>query len=293
MFSKPRLVAEVGCNHMGQMEVAKELIRTASIVCKADVVKFQKRCNKELLSIKQYNSPHPEPSNSYGETYGAHREFLEFTAWQHKQLKEWCDEFGIVYSTSVWDLTSAKEIDALEPKLVKIPSACNNNFELLGWLCDNFGGEIHVSLGMTTRAEEEEMVKFFENKKRISDVVLYSCTSGYPVPFVDICLLEISRIKSLYGHIVKEIGFSGHHLGIAVDIAAYALGASTIERHYTLDRTWKGTDHAASLEPEGIRRLKRDLEAVYTAMSYKSEEILPIEQVQRDKLKWKGRQANS
>jgi N-acetylneuraminate synthase len=107
------------------------------------------------------------------------------------------------------------------------------------------------------------------------------------VPFEDVCLLEINRIKASYGDRVKKIGFSGHHLGIAVDVAAYTLGASIIERHYTLDRTWKGTDHAASVEPEGIRKLKRDLMATYSALHYKETEILPIEQIQRDKLKYR------
>ena len=194
---------------------------------------------------------------------------------------------GIIYSTSVWDLTSAKEITALKPELIKIPSACNNHYEMLNWLCDNYEGEIHVSLGMTTHEEEEALVKLFEDKNRAKDVVLYVCTSGYPVPFEDMCLLEINRVREAYGNRVKEIGFSGHHLGIAADVAAYTLGATTIERHYTLDRTWKGTDHAASLEPEGIRKLKRDLIAVNKALTYKSSEILPIEQVQRDKLKYR------
>lgn len=286
-YKKPRLIAEIGCNHKGDMEIAKELIKTAAIYCKADVVKFQKRCNKELLTPEQYNAPHPNPANSYGKTYGEHREFLEFTVDQHKELKEYCDEMNIEYSTSVWDLTSAKEITTLQPKLIKIPSACNNHYEMLSYLCDNFGGEIHVSLGMTNHQEEEQLIRFFEDKGRNKDVIIYNCTSGYPVPFSDVCLLEITRLREKYGNIVKEVGFSGHHLGIAVDIAAYTLGASTIERHYTLDRTWKGTDHAASLEPEGIKKLKRDLMAAYEALNYKSEEILPIEQVQRDKLKYR------
>jgi N-acetylneuraminate synthase len=101
-------------------------------------------------------------------------------------------------------------------------------------------------------------------------------------------LLEIKRLKENYGYIVKEIGFSGHHLGIAVDIAAYALGATWIERHFTLDRTWKGTDHAASLEPDGLRRLVRDLKATEKALAYKQQDLLEIEKVQRDKLKYKG-----
>lgn len=288
-YIKPRIIAEAGCNHKGDMEIAKELIKIAAIYCKADIVKFQKRNNKELLTEEQYNAPHPNPCNSYGDTYGEHREFLEFSVEQHAELKKWCEEYGIAYSTSVWDLTSAKEIASLNPELIKIPSACNNHFEMLGWLCDNYKGEIHLSFGMTTHDEEETIVKFFENKKRNQDLVIYACTSGYPVPFEDVSLLEITRLQEKFADRVKEIGFSGHHLGIAVDIAAYTLGASIIERHYTLDRTWKGTDHAASLEPGGIMKLKRDLEATYKALSFKKEEILDIEKIQRDKLKYRER----
>lgn len=281
----PKIIAEIGCNHKGDMNIAKELIMTAATYCKADVVKFQKRCNTELLTPEEYNALHPNPANSYGPTYGAHREFLEFNLEQHRQLQEWCNEFGIEYSTSVWDVTSAKEITTLQPKLIKIPSACNLNKPMLQYLCDNFGGEIHLSFGMTTKEEEEEIVSFFEQNNRAKDVVLYNCTSGYPVPFEDICLLELTRMRQAYADRVKAIGFSGHHLGIAVDAAAVALGAEWVERHYTLDRTWKGTDHAASLEPDGVRKLCRDCRAVAKALTYKEKDVLDIEMVQRNKLK--------
>jgi N-acetylneuraminate synthase len=286
-YKKPRLIAEAGCNHKGDMEIARELIKIAAIFCKADVIKFQKRNNKELLTEEQYNAPHPNPINSYGETYGEHREFLEFTADQHKQLKIWCEEYDIEYSTSVWDLTSAKEIAELEPKMIKIPSACNNHFVMLEWLCLNYSGEIHLSFGMTTHEEEEAIISLFEKHGRNQDLIIYSCTSGYPVPFSDVALLEISRLKDMYSERVKEVGFSGHHLGIAVDSAAYTLGASTIERHYTLDRTWKGTDHSASLEPMAVKQLKTDLNALHQALDFKEKEILDIEKVQRDKLKYR------
>ena len=287
MIKKPFIIAEAGCNHMGKIEIAKDLIETAAHFCKADAIKFQKRCPRELLTKEQYNAPHPNPANSYGQTYGEHREYLEFDLDQHIQLKKWCEEAGIIYSTSVWDLTSAKEIASIKPRFIKIPSACNTHFEMLHWLCNNYEGEIQLSFGMTTKDEEEKIVQLFEKEGRAKDLILYDCTSGYPVPFSDVCLLEIKRIKEQYEERVKAIGFSGHHLGIAIDVAAYTLGASYIERHYTLDRTWKGTDHAASLEPDGVRKLVRNLNAVYEAMRYKEEEILPIEQVQRDKLKYR------
>ena len=284
-YIKPYIIAEIGCNHKGDMKIAKELIKVAKIFCNVDAVKFQKRNNKELLTEEQYNQPHPNPVNSYGDTYGEHREYLEFDVSQHAELKSYCEEIGITYSTSVWDLTSAKEITSLNPEFIKIPSACNNNVIMLEWLCNNYKGEIHISTGMTTKAEIEDLVNLFKKHKRNKDLVLYNCTSGYPVPFEDVCLLDINLLIDKYKNEVKYIGFSGHHLGIAVDVAAYTLGASIIERHYTIDRTWKGTDHAASLEPMGLRKLSRDVNAVYKALQYKKQDILPIEKVQRDKLK--------
>ena len=146
-------------------------------------------------------------------------------------------------------------------------------------------GDVHLSFGMTTHKEEQKIIDFFKAKNRAKDLVIYACTSGYPVPFEDICLREITRLKETYGNDVKAIGFSGHHLGIAVDIAALALGATYFERHFTLDRTWKGTDHAASLEPQGLQKLARDLRQTYLALQYKPKEILDIEEVQRKKLK--------
>lgn len=288
-YEAPFVIAEAGCNHKGEMSIARDLIATAALFCKADAIKFQKRCPKELLTPEQYNAPHPNPANSYGRTYGEHREFLEFTADQHRQLKEWCEEFGIIYSTSVWDLTSAKEIAALDPVFIKIPSACNNHFSMLQYLCDNYGGEIQLSFGMTTHEEEEQIVDLFVRNGRNKDLVLFDCTSGYPVPYEDVCLLELTRIIDKFGSTVKKVGFSGHHINTAVDIAAYTLGAEVIERHYTMDKTWKGTDHAASLEPDEFKRLVDELASVRKALTFKSKEILPIEQVQRDKLKYRQR----
>ncbi len=286
MQHPPKIIAEIGCNHKGDMDIAKELIGVAAQFCKATYVKFQKRNNRELLSAEQYAAPHPNPANSYGSTYGEHREFLEFSVEQHRELKEYCDEMGIGYATSVWDVTSAKEITTLKPDFIKLPSATNQHYELIGYLCDEFGGDIHASLGMTTREEEEKLVDFIEKRGRAKSLVLYSCTSGYPVAFEDLCLREITRLIEAYGDRVKDIGFSGHHLGIAADIAAQTLGATWIERHYTLDRTWKGTDHSASLEPDGVRRIVRNTQAVAKALSYRSSEILDIERPQREKLKW-------
>ncbi|HCY35667.1 MAG: N-acetylneuraminate synthase [Candidatus Margulisiibacteriota bacterium] len=283
----PVIIAEIGCNHKGDMEIAHEMIKMAALFCKADVVKFQKRNPRALLTEAEYNTPHPNPMHSFGATYGEHREFLEFDLEQHKQLQIWCKDWGIGYSSSVWDIDSARDIISLQPNMLKIPSAANLDFEMMEYIAINFPGIIHISFGMTTQKEEERIISFFDRFNRTKDVVIYHCVSGYPVPMDDVCLMEITRLKQAYGKKVKAIGFSGHHLGISVDIGAMVLGAEYFERHFTLDRTWKGTDHAASLEPDGLRRLTRDLRAVDKTMKYKPKEILDIELVQRKKLKRK------
>ena len=112
-YNKPKIIAEIGCNHKGDLEIAFELIKLAKD-CGADIAKFQKRNSKELLTKEQYKAPHPNPTNSYGDTYGAHREFLEFSLEEHLKLIKYCKEINIDYSTSVWDITSAKEISKLK-----------------------------------------------------------------------------------------------------------------------------------------------------------------------------------
>jgi N-acetylneuraminate synthase len=282
-----KVVAEIGCNHMGSMDIAKELMKLAK-ECGATYAKFQKRCPKELLTPEQYNKPHPVPANAYGATYGAHREFLEFNVEQHKELWEYGNSIGVSWATSVWDCTSAREMIQIPCDFLKVPSACNNHFDMLKILRDEFKGDVHVSTGMTTKDEIEQVVKFFEETGQCKNrLIIYNCTSGYPVPFPDICMLEINRLYECYGDRVKEIAFSGHHLGIAVDIAAYTLGSKWIERHFTKDRTWKGTDHAASLEPAGLGKMCRDLVATYEALTMKASDVLEIENEQRNKLKYR------
>ncbi len=281
----PKVVAEIGCNHKGEFELAKELVRVAAEFCNVDAVKFQKRNNRELLSPAQYAAPHPEAANSYGRTYGEHREFLELSIERHAELSALCTQLGVAYSCSAWDLTSARELASLAPEWIKIPSACNTNEPMMRWLCENYPGQIHVSLGMTTQHEEHELMDLLRAAGRLSETVVYACTSGYPVAVEDLHLREITRLIDVWGPHCAGIGFSGHHLGIAPDIAAITLGASWLERHFTLDRTWKGTDHAASLEPDGLRRLCRDVRNVAKALTHRPSEILAVEEAARAKLK--------
>ena len=288
-----KVIAEIGCNHKGDFSIAKEMIKIAHHRCNVDAVKFQKRCPRECLDEKTYDSSHPNPDYSYGSTYGKHREFLEFDIDKHKQLKQLVEQLGMEYSCSVWDQTSAKEIASLKPAWIKIPSACNENRELLKTVINNFDGEIHVSLGMTTHKAQEKIVSFFEAEGRNQDLILYACTSAYPVSDEDVCILEIDRLTKKFEDKIKGVGFSGHHGGVAVDTAAYILGAEWVERHFTLDRSWKGTDHAASLEPEGMRKVCLYISSVAKAMKLKSNEILPIEEEQLIKLKSKQTNFNT
>jgi N-acetylneuraminate synthase len=270
---KCKIIAEIGCNHKGDLNIAKEMIQVAAQVCKVDIVKFQKRTPKELLTEEEYNKPHPVEYNSYGKTYGEHREALEFTREQHAELKAECEKYGVIYSCSVWDITAADEIISLCPEIIKIPSACNTDFKLLQHVCQFYDGEIHISHGMTTWEERQKIYAYVVGAGRKS--VHYLCTSDYPVGYENINLLEMENYNA----------FSGHHNGIAADVAARVLGAEYIERHFTLNRTWKGTDHAASLEPDGMRKLVRDIRAVEMALTYKEKDILDCEIEQRKKLK--------
>jgi len=284
-MNKPIIIAEIGGNHLGQVNIAMKMIEIASKFASVDVVKFQKRNNRELFTEEEYNSPHPNPVNSYGKTYGEHRDFLEFDIQTHLKLKKHCEKNNVEYSCSVWDIISAKEIIKLAPKILKIPSAHNLDFPLLETITNFYDGEIHVSTGMTNKDELEEIVSFFKSSKKLSNLVLYYCVSSYPAEDKDLCLLEIRNFIQKYGNEMLSIGFSGHHKGIAIDIAALTLGAKYFERHFTLDRTFKGTDHAASLEPDGLRKLVRDLNDVNICLKEWNGKFSEDERFQRNKLK--------
>lgn len=286
-YKKPLFIAELCCNHQGSIDIAKLMINLA-VEAGVDIVKFQKRDIDSWEKRKQnvYESPHPNPSNAFGKTYKEHREFLEFSFSEHKQLKEYCDKLNIGYSASVWDVKSAKEICSLNPKMIKIASPCNNNYEMIEWICDNYKGEIHLSLGMTSKKEIDEIVKFFIKKGREKDLYLYTCTSGYPVKYEDMCILEIKYLKEKYGNIIKGIGFSGHHIGTSIDIAAYTLGIDIIERHFTIDKSLKGTDQKVALTKDEFIKLIADIDTVRKALTYKQKDILEVEIKNKEKLKW-------
>ena len=279
MVEQCKVIAELGCTHIGNMGRAKHLIELAAFA-KADYVKFQKRNPEESVPNELKNKPHPNPAFSYGKTYLEHRKNIELDIEQHAELKKHCEALKIGYSTSVWDMTSAKEVIQLNPDFIKIPSACCCHFEMLDYLVENFDGGIHISTGMATHNEKQSLMNKFHI---LNDrVVLYHCVSEYPTPFERLYLNEILRLKESFS---GAIGFSNHGYGIAADIAAYTLGATWIERHTIDDRVFRHTDASASLEFDGLRKLCRDLKAVQNALQYKTVDLTEGEQIQRKKLR--------
>lgn len=280
-----KVVAEIGATHIGDINRAKELINLAALAG-ANYIKFQKRNPHESTPEDMKHKPHPNKKFAYGDTYLEHRINLELDLDAHRELKEYCESRNIGYATSVWDISSAHEIISLNPDFIKVPSACNNNKELLNVLFFEYEGDVHLSTGMLSKEEKRKLFDYFMERpiydcaKRI---VLYHCTSEYPCPFERLYLNEIKTLMDQYGHL-KSIGFSNHGFGIAADIAAYMLGVRWIERHFIDDRTFRHTDSAASLEPDGLRRLCRDLKMIPKALQYK-DGMSPEEEEQRRKLK--------
>jgi sialic acid synthase len=296
----PTVVAEIGGNHLGDIRRAKRMIEILASYCSEHfalepdaipnvhrrlAVKFQKR-TPDLDLYPTWTAPHPNPHFAYGENYLEHRKALEFDVRDHQTLKFWAESRGVTYACSVWDVPAARDIISLDPRWIKIPSARNTDWDLLTTLYKEYEGDVHISLGMANRSEIRDLADFIGNAGVGNRTVFYACTSGYPVPAADVCLLELEWLRKRYGALVKGFGFSGHHNGIAIDMAAATLGAEFIERHYVMDRTLRHTDAAASLEPDGIRKLLRDVGQVSAALTRKSGNgILEIEKPQREKLK--------
>lgn len=279
-YAPAKVVAEIGAVHIGSVDRAKDLIRLA-ILAGAQYVKFQKRNPHESVPDHIKNEPHPNARFAYGDTYLEHRLALELSIEQHSELKDYCEAQGIIYACSVWDLTSAREIISLNPSFIKVPSACNMDEKLLEVLATEYTGDIHISTGMIFKGEKADLCTKISELNLKDRVVLYHCTSEYPCPFDHLYLLEIDRLQWFPA---KEIGFSNHGFGISADIVAYMLGARWIERHFIDDRTFRHNDASASLEPDGLRRLCRDLRAIQKTLKYK-EKITDGELEQRNKLR--------
>lgn len=279
-----RLVAEIGATHLSSIDRAKMLIKLAS-KAGADYVKLQKRNPVESVPLELHNKPHPNPAFAYGKTYLEHRQVLELSIEQHRELKAFCEQdANIGYSTSVWDITSAREVISLNPEFIKVPSACNNHYKMLDILFDEYSGGIHISTGMTTRQELLDLHEYIHNKDKSCRAVIYHSTTEYPCSHERLFLNEILTCKQLFNP--RQVGFSNHGYGISMDLIAVTLGATWIERHFIDDRTFRHTDASASLEPSGLEKLSRDLKAATLALQYK-ESLTAEEMNQRIKMKYR------
>lgn len=253
------VIAEIGHNHQGDIEKAKQLFRQAK-ECGADAVKLQKRHNKSLYTKKLYESSY-DNENSYGDTYGEHREFLEFNKEQYLELQEYAREIDITMFSTAFDFQSADFLADINIPAFKIASGDLKNVPLLKYVAA-FQKPMIVSTG---GASIEDVQRAYDAIMPINtQLCLLQCTAAYPVAHEELNLRVITAFRERFPNIV--IGLSDHDNGIAMAVAAFVLGARVIEKHFTINRAWKGTDHAFSLEPTGLRKLVRDLKRVPLAL---------------------------
>jgi len=257
-------IAEAGLNHMGQIKVAKEMVDLA-VSANADSVKFQKRKKEKMLTKAGLDKPYGGP-HSFGNTYGEHRDALELSEDEFRELKKYCDEKGILFTASVWDEDSADFVDSLGVAFHKVGSPDMTNLPLLEKLA-KFNKPIILSTGMASMEEVEEAVKIIE--KHNKELILLHCTSTYPSEFEELDLRGMNVLKK-FGY---PVGYSGHERGIAISLAAAVMGACVVERHFTLSRDMKGGDQAASLEPTGLRKLIRDIRVYEKSLGSERKEI--------------------
>jgi N-acetylneuraminate synthase/sialic acid synthase len=253
------VIAEIGHNHQGSVDKAKEMFRAAKD-CGVDAVKLQKRCNRTLYTRSMYESPY-DNENSFGATYGQHREALEFGWDQYVELKRYAAEIGIAFFATAFDIESADFLARLDVPACKIASGDLNNVPLLTHVA-RIGKPVIVSTG---GGSIDDVQRAHDAVTAINpQLCLLQCTASYPAEPEDMNLRVITTFRDRFPEAV--IGLSDHQNGIALADAAYILGARVIEKHFTLNRASKGTDHAFSLEPVGMRKLVRDLRRVRAAL---------------------------
>lgn len=271
------VIAEIGNNHQGDLDKAKELFRAAK-AAGANAVKLQKRDNKTLFTRDAYNKPY-DNYNSFGGTYGAHREFLEFGWPEYVELQAYAKELGLDFFATAFDMPSADFLARLGPPAYKIASGDVKSIPLIKHVA-SFGKPVIVSTGGATL---DEVRRIYEAVMPVNrQLCIMQCTAGYPPEWNELNLNVIETFRREFPDVV--IGFSSHDNGIAMAVAAYMLGARMIEKHFTLNRAMKGTDHAFSLEPAGLTKMVRDLRRLKKALGdgqkrpYASE-IAPIQKM--------------
>jgi len=271
------VIAEIGHNHQGNLKVAKDLIKAAA-GCGVNAVKFQKRDNKNLYTKAMYNKPY-DNENSFGLTYGEHREFLEFGWDEYLILKKYAEDNNVEFMCSAFDFKSVDFLEKLGINSYKIASGDLTNLPLLEYIA-KLKKPMFVSTGAATI---EEIGLAYETILKYNDkLCLLHAVAAYPADYSELNLNVIQTLKKEFPKAI--IGYSGHDNGILASIIAYLLGARVVEKHFTLNRAWKGTDHKFSLEPIGLRKQVRDLRRVDASLGSGRKVFLASEQNARIKM---------
>jgi sialic acid synthase len=253
------IIAEIGHNHQGRLDIAMEMFRVAR-ECGVNAVKLQKRDNRTLFTRAMYESTY-NSENSYGPTYGAHREALEFGRDEYRRLQDYAAELGVTMFSTAFDCPSVEFLVDIGMPAIKLASGDLTNIPLLEHAAST-GKPLIMSTGGGSLADVERAYHTIMpiNKQ----LAILQCTASYPVQPHLMNLNVIRTYRERFPDAV--VGLSDHQNGIAMAPVAYALGARVVEKHFTLNRAWKGTDHAFSLEPAGLRKLVRDLRRVREAL---------------------------
>jgi N-acetylneuraminate synthase len=248
------VVAEIGINHNGSLELAKQLVDVA-IECGCDAVKFQKRTVEIVYRPEELKR---QRENPFGPTNGDLKRGLEFGLSAYREIDSYCRSKNIAWFASCWDEASVDFVEQFDPPCHKIASPCLTDLNLLRHY-RRYGRPLILSTGMSTMSQIEEAVSVLGE----DDLILLHCTSTYPAqPFE----LNLNCIESLRSRFNVPVGYSGHEVGLATSYAAAVMGACLVERHITLDRAMWGSDQAASVEPQGMKRLVRDIRELEQAM---------------------------
>jgi N-acetylneuraminate synthase/sialic acid synthase len=264
------VIAEIGNNHQGDVEICKQMFDAAK-ECGANAVKLQKRDNRSMFTKAAFNQVY-NSENAFGRTYGEHREFLEFGEREYAVLKEYASEIGIDFFATAFDLNSADFLASFDMPFYKIASGDLTNTPLLKHVA-KLGKPVILSTGGGTMADVR---RAYEAIMPINDqLAILQCTAAYPCQPEDMNLRVIETYMREFPDVV--IGLSDHQNGIAMAMVAYTMGARIFEKHFTLDRTWKGTDHAFSLTSKGLSNLVRDLHRARTSLGNGVKQPLDLE----------------
>jgi sialic acid synthase len=271
------VIAEIGHNHQGSVEQAKAMLTMAKD-CGANAVKVQKRSNRTLYTREFFEQPY-DNEFSFGPTYGEHREALELDRDGYVELQRYARKIGITFFATPFDVESADFLAELDLPAYKLASADLVNTPLLRHVA-SFGKPMLISTG---GAKMDDIERAVGAVRPLNDeLCILQCTAAYPCETEDLHLGVITTLRERYPDYV--IGLSDHQNGISMALVAFMLGARVIEKHFTLNHAWKGTDHAFSLMPEGLRKLVRDLRRVPEALGDGVKRPLPVEEKPLEKM---------